>query len=273
MSHVSAARSINKPRSLVFASAALAMLVTLLGWAEDAEARHRWRWRSGWLGFAAGAAAGAVVGSWVHQPPFWFGYHSHHHHPAPYVYGHGYGPSPPPPPPVAVQPAYVQPAYGHPRVESPHIGLAVAGLVETPQSGQLPLGGMSAALQFRTSRHSLLSLELQSLGAHRRSDDARRSDLGGLVAGRVFLWNAAFAPYLELAGGLGRGSIRTSAFEVHAVQLLGRVGVGLELRLGRHVVLDGQIAQMHRLRFDEDGGSTEGHERSTVFRGGLGLRF
>ena len=149
----------------------------------------------------------------------------------------------------------------------------MAGLVEAPQSGQLPLGGMAATMQFRTSSHSLLSLEVQSLGAHRRSDDTRRSDLAGLVGGRVFLWNAAFAPYLELAGGLGQASLRTRELEVHAVQLLGRLGLGLELRLGRHLVLDGQIAQMHRLVFDEEGDTAEGHERATVFRGGVGLRF
>ena len=150
----------------------------------------------------------------------------------------------------------------------------MTGLVEAPQTDQLPLGGVAAALQFRTSSHSLLSLELQSLGARRPSDDPRRSDVGGLVSGRVFLWNAALAPYLELAGGLGRAELRANDLEVHAVQLLGRFGVGLELRLGRHVVLDGQIAQMHRLGFDETAsGAFESHERATHVRGGLALRF
>lgn len=267
-----------KPKkTFVIAGATLALFLALSASPGEAEARHRWRRGGSWLGFALGAVTGAAVHGWFHHAPHWYGYEYHQYPapppppPPPPAYGYGYGPPPSaPPPPVAVQPGY---RYTH--YQWPDMGLSVSGLVESPQTGQLPLGGVAAALQFRTSARSLMSLELQSMGARRLSDDVRRSDVGGLVSGRVFLWNAAFAPYLELAGGLGRASLRESDLEVHAVQLLGRLGVGIELRLGRHVVLDGQIAQMHRLGFDEPvgAGPLETHERATHVRGGLAFRF
>jgi hypothetical protein len=50
--------------------------------------------------------------------------------------------------------------------------------------------------------------------------------------------------------------------------------VGLELRLGRHLVLDGQVAQVHRLRMDGPGPSPVGdHERAAEVRGGLAFLF
>jgi hypothetical protein len=257
-------------RFVSLVGAALALFFAMSMAPDAAEARHRWR-RWGWFGFGAG------VHGWFHGPPLWF----HHHHrryeapppppPAVPYYGYGYAvPQAPPPPPVTVQPAYRYPQY-----DPLHIGVSVAGLVAAPQSGQLPMGGVSGALEFRTSSHSMLSLELQSLSARRRSDDLRRNDLAGMVAGRIFLWNAALAPYFELAGGLGRAELRVNDLEVHASQLVGRLGVGLELRLGRHVVLDGQIAQTHRLTFDEPLASTpfEEHERAAVVRGGVSIRF
>jgi hypothetical protein len=102
----------------------------------------------------------------------------------------------------------------------------------------------------------------------------------------LFAWDAALAPYLELAFGIGRASVETGPFAVRASQLVGRVGLGLELRLGRHVVLESQAASVHRLRLDGGaaGGVTGGaagpalaqlgkHERSVELRGGLALRF
>jgi hypothetical protein len=244
-------------KPFAIAGVALALFFALSASPAEAEARGRWR------------------GGWAWRWPFFFHFHTHRPPPppVPYYYGYGYDqgyrPAPPPPPPVAVQPAQ---AYYDPW---PDMGFALTGLVETPHTGQLPLGGVAGALQFRTSSHSLLSLEVQSMGAHRLSDGLRRSDLDGVMAGRVFLWNAALAPYLELGGGLGRASMRQDDFEVRAVQLIGRLGLGLELRLGRHVVLDGQVAQVHRMTFDEavDTGAFDPHERATVLRGGVSFRF
>jgi hypothetical protein len=49
--------------------------------------------------------------------------------------------------------------------------------------------------------------------------------------------------------------------------------VGLELRLGDHVVLDGQIAQNHAMTFDDAIEAFDAHERATQVRGGVTLRF
>jgi hypothetical protein len=249
--------------SLVGAALALFFAVTLTP--GEAEARGRWG-RRGWFG-------GGIHG-WFVGPPIWFHFHRRYEAPpqpapVPY-YGYGYPQAPPPPPP----PVAVQPAYRYPEYNPLHMGLSVAGLVEAPHTGQLPMGGVAGALQFRTSSHSMISFELQSMGARRTSDDLRRSDLAGLVSGRIFLWNFALAPYLELGGGLGRASMRANDLEVRAMQLVGRLGLGLELRLGRHVVLDGQVAQLHRLAFDElDSSAFEPHERASVVRGGVSIRF
>ena len=266
-------------KPLMILCAALALVFTVTAGAGDAEARG-WRrhHHRGWLGFGGGFRA------WFFAPPIWFHYHRYETPPPPPVY------APPPPPayayPYAPPPAYTPPpppayapppppqVYAIPQRDRPHIGLMVAGLVEAPQTGQLPMGGVAAGLQFRTGSHTLLSLELQSLGAHRLSDDARRTDLAGIVSGRFFLWNAGIAPYLELGGGLGRASLSTRTLpDIEAAQMLGRFGVGLELRLGEHLVLDGQIAQTHKLMFDDAVEEVDAHERATQFRGGVTLRF
>jgi hypothetical protein len=164
-------------------------------------------------------------------------------------------------------------------IEAVPLGLSVAGVIQSPQSGRLPLGGVAAALQIRTSSQTLLALEVQSLGSRQGPDGPRRDELDGLVVGRVYLWDAPLAPYLELAGGLGRASVEVNAFEVTAAQLLGRIGIGLELRLGRHLALEGQIAQMHRLQLGGapsafgDPAPMDHHERATELRGGLAFRF
>jgi hypothetical protein len=280
-------------RPLVILSAATALFSFLALAPHPAQARHRHGWRAG--GAVAGAVVGAIAGaviadaiggsveaavvtpsvavqvqSYPAPPP-----------PPPPVY-YPAPPAPPPPPPAVYSTPY--PASYYParaRDDYPQLGLSLAGAVQAGWADELPVGGVAGTLQLRTSSHSLLGLELQSLGGYRPSEGTRRTDMAALLAGRLFLWNAALAPYLELAGGLGRTSLEWGAYEARASQLLGRFGVGLELRLGRHLVLDGQIAQLHRLRLDDDGPRTvatapspfDRHEQATEIRGGVGIRF
>jgi len=186
---------------------------------------------------------------------------------------------PPPPPVVMVAPMPLAPP-SHPM----QLGLAVSGLVQSPSSapGQSPIAGVAAALQVRTSARSILGLEVQSLTSDRTTTThSRRDELAGLMAGRLFPWDAPFAPYVELAGGLGRASIDTNALVVDVSQLIGRAGIGIELRLGPHLVLDGQLAQVHRFNLDHqsrdlaasDPAFVGEHERLTELRCGLGYRF
>jgi hypothetical protein len=206
-----------------------------------------------------------------------------------------------PPPPMASPPVYRAPAppccYGPPpatvyapavieydRPEFPRLGLAFMGTVQAGHDGLDSLGGGAGILELRTSSHSLLALELQSVGVH-TADDLRRNDLSALLGGRVFLWDAPFAPYLELAGGFGRTVLSHDGYRGDretTAQFLGRLGLGVELRLGQHLVLNAAVARLHRWRLDDqDGGlladtglaSYDGHERATEVRGGIGIRF
>jgi hypothetical protein len=223
---------------------------------------------------------GATVDAHIHVPPV-----------SVHVETYPTPPPPPPPPPYYYVPAPPPPAPPFVYVQSPprphrdfpQLGLALSGTVQSGGTDVPAVGGVAAALQVRTSRKSLLALELQSVGARRQSDNRRRNDLAALLAGRVFFWNAALAPYLELAGGLGRTSLEVDGWQASASQLLGRIGLGLELRLGRHVVLDGQIAGLHRLRLGDGdhhqlasgplGAPFDEHERATEVRFGGAIRF
>jgi hypothetical protein len=277
---------LNRDRPFVIFTASAALFALLALAPQDAEARHRHRWRAG--GAIAGAVVGAIAGAVIADA---VGASAEVHvrtYPAPppppppvvYVPAPPAPPPPPPPPPPVVYQPYTQTYYSPAvRSEYPRLGLALLGTVQAGWGDTMPVGGAAGVLQIRTSRHSLLSLELQSVGAYRPSDGTRRSDLSALLGGRVFFWNAALAPYLELAGGIGRTSLEVGALEARASQIHGRFGVGVELRLGRHLVLDGQIAQLHRLRFDDEVVAVnqpepfDRHERATEFRGGIGVRF
>jgi hypothetical protein len=70
---------------------------------------------------------------------------------------------------------------------------------------------------------------------------------------RLFPWDWTLSPFVDLAAGFGRASYHCCAYQEHAAQFLGRYGVGLELRLGPHVVLHAQVATVHRRRLDEPG--------------------
>jgi hypothetical protein len=208
------------------------------------------------------------------------------------------GETPPPPPPLGFPPSapccyapppappvmMMAPVAPPPPADDPvRLGLAVSGLIQSSgaASDKSPLGGVAASLQFRTSARSLLGIEVQSLTSDRTATQSRRDELAGLLAGRLYPWDAPFAPYLELAGGLGRVAIDSQALEVDAAQIIGRAGVGVELRLGPHLVLDAQVAQVHRFSLDHQVSTVAAsdpafigqHEQLTELRGGLGYRF
>jgi hypothetical protein len=197
--------------------------------------------------------------------------------PAAHAYGRGWHPVPPGPRAYGYAPTVVRPAWP----EMPQLGLDLTGVVQSPSSRQPALAGIGVGLQLRTSSHSLLSLEIQSLDGDRGAG-VRRDEVDGLLAGRVFLWNAALAPFVELGAGVGRASIQGRGYEATASQLLGRIGLGLEVRLGRHLVLEGELAQVHRLHLGDEPAQfgdlcceapQDRHERATEVRGGLAVRF
>lgn len=196
-------------------------------------------------------------------------------------------PAPPPPPPPPTTQVVVQaPAQQVVVVEAPRergparpmLGLGVSGLVNSGTEGEEAAGGLAAALQFRPSSRSLLSLELQSLERRRAWDGSQRDDIAALLGARLFLWDAAVTPYLDVAGGFGRASVACCAGTLHVGQLLGRYGLGLELRLGQHLILDAALAQVHRFKMSRDDrfdavSPIDDHERTTEFRAGLTFLF
>jgi hypothetical protein len=247
----------------ILLSTAAPGLFLLMSLAPTAAHAHGW-WRfhrHGGAGPLIGAAVvGAVIGAAVASPAYGYAYER----PAPpYYYG----------PPTVAAPA--------PGPEWMQFGLGVAGVAQS-SSRHATLSGMSAALQLRTSSHSLLALEVQSLGSE-RGVDGRREELDGLLAGRVYLWNAPLAPYLGLAGGIGRAGFESNGgIRLSSSELIGRIGLGLELRLGEHLVLEGEVASVHRLHLEDEAPSfgdpcclapMDQHERATEVRGGLAFRF
>jgi hypothetical protein len=181
----------------------------------------------------------------------------------------------PPPPPVYLpppQPVVVVEAAPSPW---PRLGVGLSGLV-TSASGGTVSSGTAGTLQYRTSENSLFFLELQATQADRRWDGLQREDVAGLMGARLYLWDAWLTPYLDVAAGFGQASFRCCATRLEASQFIGRYGAGLELRLGRHVVFEGQLAQVHRLRLDEDPSldvPLDDHERAVEVRGGIAVRF
>jgi hypothetical protein len=233
------------------------------------------------LGMAISAAlAGVAIGVELALPRFRFELYADATPPPSYYYAPPPPPPccyvPPPPPPVVI----AEPAPPPPAPDGPRLGVAVNGIIQSSQTSAAPsaTAGVAVSLQARTSERSLLALEVQSLTAE--GPARRRSDLAGLLVGRLFLWDAAITPYLDLAGGLGRATIDAQGAGVATSEVIGRAGLGLEVRLGPHLVLEGQLAQIYKLRLDHEPGGQPAdptfigeRERSTELRGGLAYRF
>jgi hypothetical protein len=181
----------------------------------------------------------------------------------------------PPPPPVYLPPP--QPVVVMEPAPSPwpNFGIGLSGLAVSSAGGAVSTG-TAGTLQWRTSAQSLFFLELQSLRADRAWDGLEREDVAGLMGVRLYAWDSFLTPYLDLAAGFGEASFHCCSTRLDAAQFLARYGVGLELRLGRHLAFDAQVAQIHRLRLDVDTGPVvplDDHERAMEVRGGIAFRF
>jgi hypothetical protein len=250
-------------RTSMLGSAALALVVSLA----VAREAHAQGWR-------VHVRAGVSVGTYAPPPPVYY-------------------PAPPvvvvrpyyPPPPVRVvhyqpAPVYVAPAPAAVVVERPGergtIGLAVSGLAQLPADERDETGGVAVTAHILTSPHAMLLGELQVVGAPRGPDGLRRRDLAGLVGARLLPWTGDVAPFVEVAGGLGEATFYCCGQELHSEQLVGRYALGLELRLGPHLVFEGQMGKIHRLTYDtEDPVTSPESQHTSAFelRGGVALRF
>ena len=245
--------------------AAAALLGCTAFVARPAHAQGHWeRRRVNPVGAAVvtGVVVGAVIGGLLAPPPPPVQVYAP---PPPPYYGPRVVVVPPPPPAVVVQ---APPSAG------PTVGIGVSGVMQTLDAGEGLTGGAAVDLQLRTSPHALLSLELQSLEARRSWDGLERSDVAGLVGARLYPWDFVLSPFLDLAVGFGRATVQCCRYEEHATQFLGRYGVGLELRLGSHLALDAEVAQVYRLRLDGPApGPVADRERASDVRGGVTFLF
>ena len=271
-------------RTAVLALSLLTVLLTTLATARDARAQVLFEAPpppARRLGMAISAAlVGAAIGVELVLPRLRFELRADATPPPPPTYY--YPPAPPPPCCYAPPPVMIaEPApFAPPEPDFPRFGVAVNGLIQSMQTSGAPsaTAGVAVSLQARTSRRSIFALEVQSLDAERPS--RRRTDQAGLLVGRLFLWDHPIAPYLDLAGGLGRAAIDTQTASVATSEVIGRVGLGLEMRLGPHLVLEGQVAQVYKLRLEHEPGGQPAdptfigeREQATELRGGLAYRF
>jgi hypothetical protein len=253
-----------KRNSLLVTLPAVTLVSSML--AGPAHAHPGWHRNDGGAvvgAIVAGAVIGAAVGAMIEPPPP-VAVQIYAPPPPVYVPPPVYYATPPPPVMMVAAPA--------PR---PVLGVSLSGVIDS-LGGDAVSAGTAGALQLRSSPNTLISLELQSLEADRPQDGMRRDDLAGLLGLRLYLWDAWLTPYLDGAVGFGRASFQCCATRESATQFLGRYGLGLELRLGRHLAFDGEIAQVHRLRLDAGSGPVlplEDHERSAEVRGGIAFRF
>lgn len=242
-------------------SAALAVVSTLALLAQPAHARGGWR-----------VGVGISYGPPPPPPPPVVVVR-----PAPVVVVRPYYPPPPvrvyAPAPVMVAPAPVmveQPAHG------PVVGLAAYGVAEVPGNEQPGTGGLALALQVRTSRHAMLLLEVEGVGAPHVPQGPRRADAAGLIGLRLLPWDGPLAMFVDLAAGLGESTFYCCGERLHSQHLVGRYGLGLELRLSPHLVLEGQLGRIHRLTYDTEDAllSPEDEHRSALdLRAGVAFRF
>jgi hypothetical protein len=182
---------------------------------------------------------------------------------------------PPPPPPYVPATVYAPPP---PMVVAaptqPPVGISLLGVVQGADDRRPGASGVGATLQYRTSPHAAMLLELQWVGEPRASDGLRREDLTGLFGFRLFPWDAPITPYLEAAGGFGEATFSCCGQKLSSAQLVGRYAVGLELRLAPAWVLEGQIGRIHRLNVAMDDPTLAPlAEQAIEVHGGLGVRF
>jgi hypothetical protein len=126
------------------------------------------------------------------------------------------------------------------------LGATYEGLLSVDTGANTGMGFMGQ-LRYRAARH--LSLELMS-GYERSSDQsgALRTDVPvtfGLIV-PILGPEHIFTPYLVAAGGVNFADLHmidTPGFKLDdtRTQIVGQVGGGLELRLGRHFALNGDV--------------------------------
>src|SRR5262245_51896434 len=146
--------------------------------------------------------------------------------------------APPPPPPVAAGGAEGYVIERPRRREQPHVGIGVAAAgFSWPGSS---IGGGVAHLRIRSTDHFSWEFALGVLG-DKDSMGIVRHDVPLTLGLYFYLWNGVLAPY---GVGTAGGNFANEHFmgqELNASQLMAQLGGGLELRLGPHFTVGGDV--------------------------------
>lgn len=190
-------------------------------------------------------------------------------------------PQPPlPPPPVYSQPAPPPPVYSQPpayyqyppatyaRPPQPvrpqwtarvGIGGRFAGIInrdDWTQFGQLGFGG---EMLFRVQRHIVLELASEYQRSVYGEGEFRRYDVPVTLGARFHLGGPEWvvSPYLVAAAGLNYANLDYIHARDIAWFAVGQLGGGLEIRLGKHVALTGDVRIDGRRRLSEPDEATQ----------------
>jgi hypothetical protein len=168
-------------------------------------------------------------------------------------------PLPPPPPPPAPRyyappapvPVVVAPA---PRYDEPRMfGIGVRGGL-TGMSGGEQYFGIGGHLRLRPSKYVAIDLAAERMTS--RKSDVHRTDVPVTLGAQVYLMHGTFAPFLvgDLGVNFASASVDGYSLKSDAKQFVGRLGGGLEIRLGRHVAVsaDARYVMRHRMGSDKN---------------------
>jgi hypothetical protein len=154
--------------------------------------------------------------------------------------------APPPPPP------WYNAAVRRRVFEEPHVGLGIGGTGFS--FGDTQLGGASAHLRVRASHNVTWELALGVMGGKDEMGIERR-DVPLTLGVHIYPWDSVLAPYFVAAGG---GNFVREDFQgqhIDGTQFVGALGGGLELRLGHHLTLGGDVRYQWRELTDRRDGS------------------
>jgi hypothetical protein len=165
--------------------------------------------------------------------------------PAPRYYAPRYYAPPPAPVPTVVAPL--------PQAEEPlkWFGIGVRGGLTAVQGGEQYLG-IGGHLRLRPSKHFALDLAAERMSS--RKGEVHRIDVPVTLGGQFYILHGTVAPFLvaDIGVNFARASAEGYTLSSEAKQLVGRVGGGIELRLGRHVTLSADARYVARQRFDKE---------------------
>jgi hypothetical protein len=140
-----------------------------------------------------------------------------------------------------------------PRPEPPlkWFGLGVRGGITAIEGGDQYLG-FGGHVRLRPSKHFAFDLAAERMAS--RKGEIHRIDVPVTLGAQFYLTRGVFAPFIVADVGVNFARARLDGYDMssEARQIMGRVGGGVELRLGRHVTLSADARYVARHRMDKE---------------------